>query len=627
MRIFKYALFVIHIVAVLSVMIYTLLANHAVMGRGFVKCDRSEELIYLTEDAGSFTVLYQGDAAGKASAVYRSNQSQSKAMMVDFSLVDDVYILEQTIEGYAVKKLSVDHLVAMSNTKPFMLDDVEKISDFYVNLGENMAYITAIRTDGIGVNVYSINLANLFPLGSDESKLQSGETAAAVPVRFRFDAVDTSIKDAYYDGTNIITEKRPPLEDAINPNSYSTKLNLSVGQSLKTNIGVFMLYIAYAIIGVLLIILITRLIERHRSFIDHIIFSEIIILVAMALGSFLFDNILLAFIWAVVASILNVLVIWYGHRDIKVLCDNMKRITAGNLDLEKPKGNSMETAILWRGINEVKYLYEEYRYFYDSTTAAVLRFLPHNVGSLFRINSLDEIKPGDNALVSGIYMTLRTKKEISNTLVAMTEDYEKKADGMLLTGECSFSQLRMMFLEKDSEPVNLGIDFLSEIGDDEAGALYFKDSFKLSVVGTDTKSILNITSAQTETMERLGEWFFDMGIRMVITEEVKELSWNLKSPLRYIGYCYIDGEKKSFYEVLNIYPERTRTNRLGCLEDFDGALNLLYQGDYYLARTAFTEILKVDPSDELTRWYLFICEKHLNNPELSDKSCALDPKN
>lgn len=627
MKAIKYIILIIHIVAVVSVMVYTLTCDHAVLGREFNRCERSNNDIYLIENTKNHSILYKGDHQGKISSVYRSNQGQRKVSIVGFNVAEDVYILEKSKEGYSIKKFSEDRLIALSKSRPFGLNDVEEISDFYVSLSDEMVYITAIRTGGIGVNVYSYNLSGLFPLGSEETELQSGETAMDLPVRFRYDAVSEVVTDAYFDGTNIITEARPPVENAIDPRNYSGIMKLTAGQSLKVNIDVFLIYVTYAIAGLLVIILVIRLLGHHRSFIDNFIINEIFIIAGMAIGVFMLGNTPLILTWAALFSIANIIIVWFESRDIRVLCNNMKRVIAGNLEFEKPRGNSAEIATLWRGMNEVKYLYEEYKYAQDTTIAAVLRFLPHNIGAMFNSNSLDEIKPGDSVFIPGTFMTLRTKKEISNNLIRMTEDYEKKTEGTLLTGECSVSEIRMLFSKPKSEEVDLGLHFFSEIGDDSACSLYFNDNFKISVIGTDTKTILNVTSSKMETMERLAEWFFDMGIRMVISEEVKELNEGIKSPLRYIGYCNIGGEKKSFYEVLNTYGEKTRSNRLKCLEDFDRALTLLYKNDFYLARTAFTEILKVDPGDELARWYLFVCEKYLNDPDGADRSCALDPRN
>ena len=48
---------------------------------------------------------------------------------------------------------------------------------------------------------------------------------------------------------------------------------------------------------------------------------------------------------------------------------------------------------------------------------------------------------------------------------------------------------------------------------------------------------------------------------------------------------------------------------------FQNALKLFYSNDFYLARNAFNEVLKINPADEIARWYLFHCEYHLNKPE------------
>ena len=53
-------------------------------------------------------------------------------------------------------------------------------------------------------------------------------------------------------------------------------------------------------------------------------------------------------------------------------------------------------------------------------------------------------------------------------------------------------------------------------------------------------------------------------------------------------------------------------NRPSSITLDDEALKLFYQSDYYMARNAFSELLKTNSTDELVRWYLFESERLLN---------------
>ena len=60
-------------------------------------------------------------------------------------------------------------------------------------------------------------------------------------------------------------------------------------------------------------------------------------------------------------------------------------------------------------------------------------------------------------------------------------------------------------------------------------------------------------------------------------------------------------------EAIRIHKERLET-----MDRFNEALEFFYQQDFYFARNMFTEIVKVSSGDELAKWYLFECERYLN---------------
>jgi len=57
---------------------------------------------------------------------------------------------------------------------------------------------------------------------------------------------------------------------------------------------------------------------------------------------------------------------------------------------------------------------------------------------------------------------------------------------------------------------------------------------------------------------------------------------------------------------------RIHNIRVGYNERFASALDSFYQQDFYLARSAFTEIIREAPDDAIAKWYLFECERYLN---------------
>lgn len=88
--------------------------------------------------------------------------------------------------------------------------------------------------------------------------------------------------------------------------------------------------------------------------------------------------------------------------------------------------------------------------------------------------------------------------------------------------------------------------------------------------------------------------------------------------VRYIGFVS-GGETQGsikLYECLDAYKEDKRKVMKESDVFFQKALKLFYSNDFYLARNAFNEVLKLNEQDEIARWYLFRCEYLLNISEI-----------
>ena len=108
---------------------------------------------------------------------------------------------------------------------------------------------------------------------------------------------------------------------------------------------------------------------------------------------------------------------------------------------------------------------------------------------------------------------------------------------------------------------------------------------------------------------------------MAITENVMERekgAWDV----RYIGFILPNSQDRehriNLYEVLDAQDQSSRIDKRRMAEDFDSALKLFYESDFYFARNAFTDILREAPTDDVAKWYLFECERLLNEQASPD---------
>ena len=115
-----------------------------------------------------------------------------------------------------------------------------------------------------------------------------------------------------------------------------------------------------------------------------------------------------------------------------------------------------------------------------------------------------------------------------------------------------------------------------------------------------------------------------MGLNLVLTEDVKNRE-NYDGAFRYIGYILIadTGERLRLYEALDACVLAQRRLKEETDTRFQKGLELFYQHDFYLARSTFSDVLKENPEDAMAKWYLFTCEKYLNQVHVEGDICRL----
>jgi hypothetical protein len=130
------------------------------------------------------------------------------------------------------------------------------------------------------------------------------------------------------------------------------------------------------------------------------------------------------------------------------------------------------------------------------------------------------------------------------------------------------------------------------------------------VAGDTAQASTYVLSADMRILNAYTEQMRALGIRMAVTDAVHELI-DENTASRYIGFVEKGIHTFKLYEILDAYPANERQSRLSTRAKFKDALNLFYGDDFYLARSMFTEVLKENPTDEVARRYVFICERCL----------------
>ena len=172
-----------------------------------------------------------------------------------------------------------------------------------------------------------------------------------------------------------------------------------------------------------------------------------------------------------------------------------------------------------------------------------------------------------------------------------------------------------------------GAEFDQVLNDyrDQMGGGYEHQVLVRVPAGHNYDDITDISLLEEEYEDYM-DWFRRMRLGVLITSAVRD---HEDSPydLRYIGFVTPDAEHPEhhveLYEVLDACSTRVRQIRLQMQKKFAEALDLFYKQDFYFARNSFTEILREMPEDEITKWYLFECERYLNEADGSNFVGAL----
>lgn len=263
------------------------------------------------------------------------------------------------------------------------------------------------------------------------------------------------------------------------------------------------------------------------------------------------------------------------------------------------------------------------------------RFAPKQLEQILGKYSICDVEPGDRACVTGTLAFLsypQKDRAEEEYLQRMGREYrrlgekQREYDGVLLSDNSDLTTLRLLFSREAQEAVQFGIEMAAAQKEGEQPfVLLHHTSFTYGVMGDEEQALTYVLSEDMEILEGYADSLRAIGVRMAVTDAVYELI-EKETTGRYIGYLEKDGSCFKLYEILDACPAKERKRRLNTRDKFRKALKLFYQGDYYLGRSLFTEVLKECPEDEVAKWYVFLCEKYLNTDYGRGNSYSLFPE-
>lgn len=354
----------------------------------------------------------------------------------------------------------------------------------------------------------------------------------------------------------------------------------------------------------------------------------------------LVDYAVAAVVVYLILSVLLLAVVILKGWDLGQLTGAMREMAEGQRDVKKPPVYSRDVEAMWSSLLEIRNNIDRINYSRYQMYESFYRFAPKNIDQILRKDSITEVRNGDIIRLQATVATVsnRWKSEKDDQIgdkmdrfITLLDRHQEEKGGFYVSGSCGLGMLKLLFGQEVRNTVDFGVSFLQELWHMkepeklQTCILLHNSDYLYGVAGGGKQSIPYLISEETEELEKYSRWLRDKGVRLVVTQSVKEKEQLADSSLRYLGYSRMkqNGKQLHYYEVLEAYPLAERSRKAAAGQKFAKALELFYQHDFYLARNAFSEVRRENPTDEMARWYLFTCEKYLNEACPEDDVCML----
>lgn len=340
----------------------------------------------------------------------------------------------------------------------------------------------------------------------------------------------------------------------------------------------------------------------------------------------------------VLGTALILLISLYYTRPLKLLCGRMNDISIGRYDIPDFQTREDEIGDLWTVTKELCVALAIKAYETENTMRSFYRFVPRDLEKLLGRASVMEIGLGDATTISSSICIIsvnnmdqvraeaddREFMNFVNDSFSLVSHNIEQHNGILITGDFDLTALKAIFNKTPDDGVRFGLKLL---GAAEAGTksgdssqeyflLLHSAEFLYGMAGTEDRAFPFLSSSEIAFLSSISPRFKNTGTKMVITDKLLKSLKNSCSS-RYLGFISSDDGNCVYklYEILDVYSDLEMADRKKIDSKFQEGIRLFYKNDFYLARNAFSAVLKIYPDDGIARWYLYACEYYFSKPE------------
>lgn len=348
--------------------------------------------------------------------------------------------------------------------------------------------------------------------------------------------------------------------------------------------------------------------------------------------------------------IMCILLIFLQNRwqTITLLISQMDKISKGDYRLDDRKIPDNEIGEIWKSMERMCRNLQMYRYKNDGVLDYIYQFAPSRFETLFQKKELQNVEIGETVQLSASIATIsivdkdnllsgkvqRQYIQYVNQLMEILFKQEGAQKAVFLEGGNNLENVKAVFPEGEGtcdDCYEYAVGCMESLlaqpekrYDTNPFILLHSSEFLCGLAGGCGQAYPFVVSMELEILNSYADDFRKNGVRMVLTQQTID-RMDKQINTRYIGYISEDDRKETFkiYEVLDCCPLSEKSAKLRGKDEFEKALKLFYQCDYYLARSKFSEIIKECPEDGIARWYIFACEALFNQDDYQNAKHAL----
>lgn len=351
--------------------------------------------------------------------------------------------------------------------------------------------------------------------------------------------------------------------------------------------------------------------------------------------------------WLVV-MIITLLFLGHIWRNTDIIIAWMDKVSRGDYSIENRKAPDDEFGRMWTALERMCRNLQMQKYKHVEITDYLYQYAPRNFERLFDKTDLHDIEIGETrqlpvtlGMISIIdketLLTGRIQKQYMqyiNGLMDILFSQRDSDQAIFLQDGNNMENVKVVFKGED-ESVSVAVRYsiecmeallrrTEEQYDTAPFILLHTAEVSCGLAGGSRQVYPYVTSLEIETLAGFVGRFRSSGTRIVVTENTwKQVQGQVEG--RYIGHVASQDRKYAFrlYEILDACPQSQKLGRIRNRQRFENALELFYNNDLYLARSAFAEVLKECPDDGIAEWYIFACDELFNEGDAADRRYEL----